>query len=85
MLDYFLPFYPVNQPKNQHLKKWKNTPGDIIILQMCTKNYDQMTYGSWDIVHNRWMDGNGWMDGHVEVGAPPKNNISRTKTHIAKL
>ena len=24
----------------------KKTPGDIIILHMCTKNYDQMMYGS---------------------------------------
>ena len=28
------------------LKKWKKTPGDIIILHTCTKNYDQMMYGS---------------------------------------
>ena len=32
-------------------------PGDIIILHMCTKNYDQMMYGSWDMVHNRQTDG----------------------------
>ena len=53
----------------------KNTTGDIIILPMFTKNYDQMMYSSWDMVHNRWMD--RWMDGqkkwHVEVGAPIKN------------
>ena len=24
-------------------------PGDIIIFHMCTKNYDQMMYGSWDM------------------------------------
>ena len=36
--------------------------GDIIILQMCTKNYDHMMYG--DMVSNRWMD--GWMDGQME-------------------
>ena len=28
-------------------------PGDIIILHMCTKNYDQMMYGSWDMVRDR--------------------------------
>ena len=27
-------------------KKRKKTPGDITILHMCTKNYDQMMYGS---------------------------------------
>ena len=31
----------------------KNTSGDIIILHMCTKNYDQMTHSSWDVVHDR--------------------------------
>ena len=49
----------------------KKNPGDIIILHMCTKNYDQMMYSSWDMVHNRQMDGQKkW---HIEVGAPPKN------------
>ena len=43
----FCPFLPPNSPKNQHLKKMKTTPGDIIILHTCTKNYDQMMYGSW--------------------------------------
>ena len=44
---------------------------DIIILHMCTKNYDHMMYGSWDMVHNRWMDEQitKW---HLEMGAPPK-------------
>ena len=27
----------------------KKNPGDIIILHMCTKNYDQMMYSSWDM------------------------------------
>ena len=29
-----------------NFKKMKKTPGDIIILHMCTKIYDQMMYGS---------------------------------------
>ena len=37
-------FCPFNRPKNQNLKKMKKTPGDIIILRMCTKNYDHMMY-----------------------------------------
>ena len=54
----------------------KKKPGDIIILHMCTKNYDQMIYGSWDIVWDRrtdrWMI-DGWEKWHnIEVGAPPK-------------
>ena len=39
-------------------KKWKKnkTTGDIITLHMCTKNYDYMMYGSWDMVCNGWID-----------------------------
>ena len=45
-----------NSPKNQNFDKMKKAHGDIIILHMCTKNYDQMRYGSWDMVRNRWTD-----------------------------
>ena len=27
----------------------KKTPGDIIILHLCTKNLNDMIYSSWDI------------------------------------
>ena len=33
----------------------RKKPGDIIILHMGTKNYDQTMYGSWDMVHDGWM------------------------------
>ena len=49
ILDHFLPFYPPNNPKNQNFEKMKKTPGDIIILHMCTINDNHMMYGSWDI------------------------------------
>ena len=52
----------------------KKRPGDIIILHMCTENYDQMMYSSWDMVHNRWMD--QWKKWHIEVAAPPKKTFS---------
>ena len=29
-------------PKNQNFKKMKKTPGDIMILHMCTKNHDHI-------------------------------------------
>ena len=45
ILDRFLPFYPPN-PKNQNFEEMKKMPEDIIILHMCTKNYDPMMYGS---------------------------------------
>ena len=53
ILDYFLPFYSPNSPKNQNFEKMKKMPGNIIILHKCTKNYDEMMYGSWDMVHDR--------------------------------
>ena len=54
---YFLPFYPLNSLKNQNFLKNEKmktttttttttTTGDIIILHLCTKNYDHMMYGS---------------------------------------
>ena len=70
--------------KSQNLKKKKKKPGDIIILQMCTKIL------WWDIQFLRygvrrmdgWTDGrtDGWTDRrtdgrkkwYIEVGVPPK-------------
>ena len=45
----FLPFYPPNNSKNQNFEKLKKTPGDIIILHMCTTNENHMVNGSWYI------------------------------------
>ena len=46
--NYFR-FFPSNILKNEKIKNEKN-PGDIIILQKCTKNHDHMLYCSWDMV-----------------------------------
>ena len=43
---------PPNSPKNKNFKKMKKTPGDIIILHKCTKNYDYRLYYSWDTAHD---------------------------------
>ena len=45
---------------------------------MCNKNYDQIMYGSWDIVRNRRTDGrtDGQKKWHIEVDAPPMKVIS---------
>ena len=52
ILNHVLPFYPTNNPKNQNFQKiWKNA-WDIIKLQMCTINDNDMMYGSWDMKHN---------------------------------
>ena len=41
ILGNFLPFYPSNIQKNQNFEKGKKkTPGAIIILHKCTKNYN---------------------------------------------
>ena len=64
VIFYFGLFLALSPPstKNQTaqkikiFKKMNKTSGDIIILHTCTKNYDQMMYGSWDMVHNRQMD-----------------------------
>ena len=67
----FCSFTPLRTQKIKIWKKWKKNPGDIIILHMCTKNDDQMMYGSWDMVHDGRTDGRKkW---HIQVGAPPKN------------
>ena len=47
----FFALLPPKQPKK--LKLMKKTLGDIIILHISTKNYDQMMYGSWDMAHDR--------------------------------
>ena len=52
-MGHFLPFYPPNRPKNKNFRKMKKQPGDINILNTCTKNYDQMMYDSWDMVCDR--------------------------------
>ena len=37
---------PPNDLKRQNFKKMKKSPGDIIILHMCTKNNDHIMYSS---------------------------------------
>ena len=46
ILGCLLPFYPHNNPENQNFETMKKTPGDIIILHMCTINNNPMMYGS---------------------------------------
>ena len=44
-----LPFYSPNNSRNKNFEKLKSKSGDIIILQMCIINDNQMMYGSWDM------------------------------------
>ena len=83
IFHFVLFFYP-NSPKNQNFMKMKKTPENIIIFHICSKNYDQMMYSSWDMVHDRWTDRQTvrrkkW---HIEVGAPPKNVTSEKKSSV---
>ena len=50
ILDHFLLFYPLNNPKYQNFEKVKKVPGDI--SQKCTKNQNHMLYCSWDMVRD---------------------------------
>ena len=48
-------------------------PGDIMILHVFTKNYDQMMYSFWDMVHDRRTDRptGGWTEKvKYRVGCP---------------
>ena len=42
----FLTAFSLLPPKNQIFVKMKKTPGDIIILHMCTKNDNHVMNGS---------------------------------------
>ena len=48
----FCPFSPLTTRKIKILKL-KKTPGDIIILHICTINDNHMLYSSWDMEHDR--------------------------------
>ena len=75
-MGHFLPFYPPNSPKNQNFEKMIKMAGDIIMLNMRNKNYDQKMYSSWDMLRNRQVDRRKkW---HIEVGAPPNYSIRIT-------
>ena len=51
----------------------KNASGDMIILHLCTTNYDQMMYSSWDMAGDRWKDRQKkW---NIEVGTPLEKMI----------
>ena len=49
---FFALLAPSNNLETQNFEKMKKTPGDIIILHMCTINHDHMLYCSWDMAHD---------------------------------
>ena len=52
ILGHFLTLQPLDNLENQNFNIEK-TPGDIIILHICTINDNHMMYGSWDMECNR--------------------------------
>ena len=53
ILGHFLPCYCISNLKNWTFEKMKKKLGDIIILHLCTTNYDHTMYSSWDTEHDR--------------------------------
>ena len=53
-------------------KKWKKSL-EIFPKIMCSKNYDQMMYSSWDMLCDGQTEDAQTEKGHIEVGAPPKH------------
>ena len=76
-------FHPLTTQKIKISKKMKKNTGDIIILHMCTKNYDKMMYRSWDIVHDRWRD--RWMDRKSDIQRWVPHLKTKTKSIKPKL
>ena len=69
---------PLPPPTAQTIKvfwKMKKNHLEIIILYMCTKNYDQMMHGSWDMVYGGWLDRQIQMDGQMDRQTDEKSDI----------
>ena len=49
ILDYFLPFDPPNNPKNENFEKMRIAPRDITTLHLCTTHDDHVMHSSWNI------------------------------------
>ena len=65
----FCSFTSLTTQKIKIKKKMKETLGDIIISHMCTKNYDRIMYGDWNMVCNGQTDRytDGWTDGKSDM------------------
>ena len=61
ILGHVLPFYLPKNLKNQNFEKMKKASGDVIILQMCTKNHDHVIYGSWEMECDRQSFSSFWV------------------------
>ena len=70
---FFELFFALLPPSLPHLtarKVKKIFEKEKISLHFCIKNYDQMMYGSWEVIRDRRKDGRKkW---NIEVGVPPE-------------
>ena len=65
--EFFLMFwssFALLPQENQNFEMMKEVSGDIIISHMCTKNYDQIMFNTWDMVHDKQTD--RWTDWLME-------------------
>ena len=82
----FCPFTPPKNLENHNFEKTKKTPGDIIILHMCTINENHMMYGSWGY-NSQWTV--FWILGQFLPFDPPNNpknkNFEKMKKRLEVL
>ena len=84
--DIFCPFSTLTTCKIKILTV-KKTPGDIIILLICTINDNHMMYGFWDMEHNRHNFLSFWtvfcpFTPHID---PENKNFEKIKEHLKIL
>ena len=85
-LTIFCPFMPSppNNPENQNFEKRKRTSGDIIILQKCTINSNNV-YGSWDMMWDRTFCHFGLYFSFIPLTAQKMKISNKWKEHLEIL
>ena len=73
---YFRQFFAILPPlttwKIKILKNWKKTPGDIIILHMCSISKNHVMFDSWDMEHEKQNFLSFWAISALLPPPPPK-------------
>ena len=70
--------------ENQNLTL-KKTPGDIIILHICTINDNRMMYGSWDMEHGSHNFLSFWTVFCPFKNGPRKSKFWKNEKHLKTL
>ena len=85
ILGNFLPFYLTSSPKSENFKTMKKTPGDIIILDICTKNLDHMLYCPWGMARDTCnCCFSFWAIFYLLPPIPKKQNLKRIKRNTLR-